>query len=54
MAFGGPTVADRLFGTNGATSNWFTRTFDPTKVEMDYNSAEALRNREFNAAEREI
>lgn len=51
MAFGGPTVADRLFGTNGATSNWFTRTFDPTKVEMDYNSAEALRNREFNAAE---
>ena len=35
MAFGGPTVADRLFGTNGATSNWFTRTFDPTKVEMD-------------------
>lgn len=42
MALGGPTVADRLFGTgvsaSGAgTSNWFTRTFDPTKVEMDYN-----------------
>ena len=56
MAFGGPTVADRLFGTGSSasgagTSNWFTRTFDPTKVEMDYNSAEALRNREFNAAE---
>lgn len=56
MALGGPTVADRLFGTGASasgatTSNWFTRTFDPTKVEMDYNSAEALRNREFNAAE---
>ena len=31
MAFGGPTVADRLFGTGASvsgagTSNWFTRT----------------------------
>lgn len=35
-------------------SNWFQRTFDPSAVEMQYNSAQAELNRQFNAHQAQL
>lgn len=38
----------------GTSSNWFQRTFDPSAVEMQFNSAQAELNRQFNAHQAQI
>ena len=43
---GAKFVDDRLSG-----SNWFERTFDPSAVEMRFNSAQAEAQRQFSSAE---
>ncbi|UPW41556.1 DNA pilot protein [Peromfec virus RodF8_56] len=53
------SLADTVFRGGGhsisdSASGYFRRIFDPTGVSMDFNSAEALKNREFQAQQAEI
>lgn len=51
------TVSDVFMPSNThgySSSNYLERLFDPSRVQMEFNSAEAAANRQFNAEQAEL